>query len=88
MTGSYDKTARIWNITTGERSLVGPLEHDNVVVGVRFSPNGDRLATATAAEIGNNPNTAKSIRIYDSDNDQLLFDIPFRISGNMSPSLA
>ena len=26
-TGSYDKTACIWNITTGER-LVGPLKHD------------------------------------------------------------
>ncbi|KAF8558586.1 WD40 repeat-like protein [Imleria badia] len=37
--------ASIWSITTGER-LVGPLRHDNTVTGIKFSPNGDHVATA------------------------------------------
>ena len=77
-TGSFDKSAAIWNMTTGEL-LVGPMQHEDVVVTVQFSPNGDRIATATAAENPDDPRTAKSIRIYDSENGQLLFDIPFRI---------
>ena len=85
-TGSTDKTANIWNITTGKR-LVGPLQHDGRgVVAVRFSPNGDRIATATAAEKEKDEKTAESIRIYDSDNGQqlVLFDIPFMISCMMT----
>ncbi|KAG6377283.1 WD40-repeat-containing domain protein [Boletus reticuloceps] len=61
-TGGFDKQAFIHSITTGEK-LVGPLEHDAWVVTVRFSPNGDRLATATGDE-----KDTTSIRIYDSDN--------------------
>ena len=39
--------ASIWDLASGER-LVGPLKHDGytLVTAVRFSPNGDRLATA------------------------------------------
>ncbi|KAF8546332.1 hypothetical protein OG21DRAFT_1502001 [Imleria badia] len=66
-----DKHAFIWNMTTGEQ-LVGPLQHDGAVVAVRFSPNGDRIATATADELS----TSKSIRIYNSKNGQQLLDIP------------
>lgn len=36
----------IWNLTgLGER-LVGPLRHDNTVTGIKFSPNGEQIATA------------------------------------------
>ena len=82
-TCSSDKTACIWNITTGER-LVGPLQHENWVVAVRFSPNGDRVATATAAKNKDDEKTVKSIRIYDSECGQLLFDIPFMKSRSMT----
>ena len=83
MSGSETLTAvSIWSMTSAER-LVGPLWHDGWVVAVRFSPNGDRLATATAE----NPD-AKSIRVYDSENGQLLLDIPFRVSPYPSASLA
>ena len=86
--GSTDKTACIWNITTGQR-LVGPLQHENWVVAVRFSPNGDRIATATTAENGEDEKTAESIRIYDSENGQrlVLFDIPLMVA-HMITSLA
>ena len=53
-TGTRTKQASIWSITTGQR-LVGPLEHDDWVTGVRFSPNGERIATA-----------CPEIRIFDS----------------------
>ena len=36
----------VWSITSGQR-LVGPLQHDNMVNAVRFSPGtGERIATA------------------------------------------
>ena len=81
-TGSADKTAFIWSLTTGRR-LVGPLKHEGIVVAVRFSPTGDRVATATAK----NPD-AKSIRIYNSDDGRRLLDIPFSVNRHVSSSLA
>ena len=43
-TGTY-KYASIWSLASGER-LVGPLEHDDYVTGLRFSPSGEHIATA------------------------------------------
>ena len=44
-TGTY-KNASIWSFASGKR-LVGPLDHlDNEVAGLRFSPTGERVATA------------------------------------------
>jgi WD40 repeat protein len=69
-TGGVDKTASIWNIITGER-LVGPLQHDAYVASIKFSPNGEHIATVA------HDNT---IRVFDSHNgDQLIAiktDIP------------
>ena len=48
--GSEDKAARIFSITTGQR-LLGPLQHDNTVFAVMFSPNGTRLASFTFSGI-------------------------------------
>ena len=62
-TGSGRK-ANIWSITTGEiERLVGPLEHDSAVRGIKFSPDGGHIATACQ----------DSIHIFDSYNgDQLI----------------
>ena len=82
-TGSADKTASTWSLTTGQR-LVGPLKHEGVVVAARFSPAGDRIATATAK----NPD-AKTIRIYNSKNGQRLLDsMPFLVNTHISSPLA
>ena len=65
-TGSWQAKASIWNIATGER-LVGPLElgDSGVVVGIRFSPDGERIATARSED--------PSIHIFNSRNgDQLI----------------
>ena len=55
--------ASIWNIITGER-LVGPLQHDRHIAGIKFSPDGKHIATA----VRNN-----YIRVFDSrTGDQLI----------------
>ncbi|KAG8219313.1 WD40-repeat-containing domain protein [Butyriboletus roseoflavus] len=57
--------ASIWSIKTRER-LVGPLEHDHIVTGVKFSPSGKHIATACLG---------CSIRIFDSHNGDELITI-------------
>ena len=62
--GTFQRQATIWSITTGEK-LLGPLEHGNNVIGVKFSPDGGRLATACLGD--------STIRIFDAYNgDQLI----------------
>ncbi|KAF8129776.1 WD40-repeat-containing domain protein [Boletus edulis] len=55
-----DKKVFIWDISTGKQ-LVGPLEHDDRVRTVKFSPAGDRIATSS-----------KCLRVYNSNNGDLL----------------
>lgn len=62
-TGAMDRSVFVWDILTGTR-LVGPLQHDNNLTAVKFSPSGDRIATATW--------TAQSLRIYDVHSGELL----------------
>ena len=64
-TGTAYHEASIWSITNGKR-LVGPLEHDKGVTGIRFSPNGERFATSCFGG---------SVRIFDSRNGDELIDI-------------
>lgn len=59
-TGSNDKRAFIWDISTGKQ-VVGPLEHDDRVRTVKFSPTGDRIATSS-----------RGLRIYNAKNGDLL----------------
>jgi WD40 repeat protein len=44
-TGSYDRTARIWNARTGR--LLHILEHRGYVLAERFSPDGNSLVTSS-----------------------------------------
>ena len=61
-TGKDYRKASIWSITTGER-LVGPLEFDSRVKGIKFSPDGGHVAVACE----------DSIHVFDSYNgDQLV----------------
>lgn len=50
-TASLDKSARVWNATTGQPASA-LLHHDLSVVNVHFSPDGKLLATASADGIG------------------------------------
>ena len=70
-TGSNDKRAFIWDISTGER-LVGPLEHEDRVGAVRFSPNGELIVTGTQA--------GGTLRIFAAHNGDLFRTIPVSIT--------
>src|SRR3712207_7376959 len=43
---SHDNMARLWDIATG-LSVGPPLEHEDMVWGVAFSPDGKTVATAS-----------------------------------------
>jgi|GEM_PF-1657079 len=49
-TGSFDKTAKLWDGTTGKelRTFAGKNGHANLVLGVAFAPDGSALATASS----------------------------------------
>ena len=85
-TGGCDGLAFIWSMTTGKR-LVAPLQHDGWLLAVRFSPNGERIATSQVTTAGQYPDAAGSTRIYDSENGQQLLDIPFHVPLYLSSPL-
>ena len=75
-TRGMDKDVSIWSITTGER-LVGPLEHDSGVTGIKFFLDGGRIATACDT----------SIYIFDSYSGHQLITIKNRLydPGEITP---
>ena len=70
-TGTDSNSVNIWDITTGER-LVGPLNHNGSVrvVGVKFSPSGNHIATLTRNH---------RIRVFNSKNGDQLIEIENQI---------
>ena len=62
-------TATIWNIAA--RRKVRTLSHDSGVKGAKYSPQGERIATATN----------KSVRIWDSNDGRLLVRIKVEVRG-------
>ena len=71
--GSGDGTVRIYSITNGQR-LLGPLRHDNKVYGIKFSPSGDRIATAALGD-GLANLTPGSVRVWDTSTGNKLVDV-------------
>ena len=61
---STDKTAIIWDVATGNE--VRTLVHDDWVRTVKYSPQGDRITTATSDHV----------RVWDSENGRLMHEIP------------
>lgn len=47
ITASWDKTARVWDATTGQ-ALAVLRGHEGPVISAQFSPDGQRIATASA----------------------------------------
>jgi len=78
-TGSKDNTACVWSLSTGQR-LLGPWKHDNYVATVKFSPDGCLIATATWDR--------NSVRVYDSQNDNLFVEFPVKVCSSLNYSLA
>lgn len=69
--GNYDNAASIWSLASGKR-LVGPLKHGNSVSGIKFSPNGEHVATACSG---------RPICVFDSRNGDKLITIKTTIPG-------
>ncbi|KAF8439820.1 hypothetical protein L210DRAFT_3645803 [Boletus edulis BED1] len=68
VTASSDCRASVWDIATGKRVL---LLHDECkVTAAKYSPQGDRIATATPC----------SVRIYDSNDGRLLVDTRVKVT--------
>ena len=65
------KEASIWSISSGER-LVGTLRQDGGITGIKFSPNGEHIATACF--------TSGSIRVFDTHNGDKLITIESNIT--------
>ena len=65
VSASDNKTASIWDIATRER--VQTLHHDGRVFAAKYSPQGDRIATASR--------DSGSVYIYDSSDGHSIIDI-------------
>ena len=69
LVASRNCTATIWDAVTQQRT-VGPLHHETAVRAAKYSPQGDRIATATR----------NSVWVYNSDDGHLLADIPVEVT--------
>ena len=65
---SSDGTTTVWDVATRERVLI--LHHEDRVIAAKYSPQGDRIATATHG----------SVRLYDSSDGRLLANININVT--------
>ena len=68
VSATNDRTASIWDVATHQR--VQTLQHKELVTAAKYSPQGDRIATATP----------DSIRVWDSNNGRSLVHIPVTVT--------
>ncbi|KAF8552355.1 hypothetical protein OG21DRAFT_1511593 [Imleria badia] len=68
VSASLNKTASVWDIATQER--VHTLHHDHWVTVAKYSPQGDRVATATYG----------SVQVWDSNDGRSLVDITVSVT--------
>ena len=82
--GSEDKTVNTYNVTTRIRML-GPLQHDYPVVGVKFSPSGDYIATAASGSDGEQ--YLGSLKVWNAKSGgKPVIDIPVQWKNLLYPS--
>ena len=68
ITATNNRTASIWDVAIRQR--VQTLHHGDLVTAAKYSPRGDRIATATP----------DSVRVWDSNNGRLLMRIPVKVA--------
>ena len=66
ITASQNLTATVWDVAASKKVLT--LHHARWVIAAKYSPQGDRIATATR----------ESVRVWDSNDGRLLVDIPVK----------
>ena len=62
ISASDSRTATVWDVAAGTR--IQTLLHKDSVIAVKYSPHGDRIATATS----------RSVHVHDSGDGRLLVD--------------
>ncbi|KAI9462971.1 hypothetical protein HD554DRAFT_1425706 [Boletus coccyginus] len=72
---SRDGTAIVWDIAT--RKKVRTLHSKGLGIAAKYSPQGDRIATATR----------HSVQVYDSNDGRLLMDIKVGVTPSLNTSL-
>jgi WD40 repeat protein/tRNA A-37 threonylcarbamoyl transferase component Bud32 len=73
VTGSEDKTAKVWDATTGQE-LLTLTGHKGLVLGVAFSPDGQRIVTGGGPwGEGKHPG---EVKVWDAATGQFLHDLP------------
>ena len=80
VTGSDDRTARLWDLDSGR--LLATLEHDAPLVAVRFAPDSRRLVTLSSKYNGPGgytistdqpvPTGAPTVRVWNASNGRRL----------------
>ena len=65
--GTDNCTAIVWDLVTGKQVQI--LQHQNYVIAAKYSPRGDRIATATS----------ELVRVWDSNDGRLLVDIDVKV---------
>lgn len=64
LTASFDKTAKVWEASTG-RLLYTLWEHESSVMGGKYSPDGELIVTSSD----------KTIRVWEASTGQLLYTL-------------
>ena len=64
ITGSWDKTAKVRNASTGDELFPPLVGHSGAVWATAFSPDGQRIVTGAFRD--------KTARVWDATNGQLL----------------
>ena len=75
VSGSWNCTATIWDVARGKNTRT--LKHKDGVRAAKFSSDGDRIATGTY----------RSTQVWDSQDGQLLVDIPVTVSSGYDNGL-
>ena len=68
VTASRNRTGTVRDVATGER--VSTFYHEDLVIAAKYSPQGDRIVTATR----------ESVQVWDSNDGRLLADIPVKLT--------
>ena len=72
---SRNSTATIWDVPSRTKALL--LDHERYMIAAKYSPQGDRIATATR----------ESVRVWDSNDGRLLVDIPVKVTPECNSGL-
>ena len=70
VTGSDDRTARIWDLDSGRLRVT--LDHDAELVAVRFTPDSRRVVTFSKATHGPSSTGQPTVRVWDTSTGRRL----------------